>query len=226
MRSITIKGNGKSSKSPDLVIINISTHIIKEELDEALDSMDELTNKLKNSFANIGFNEDDLKTLKFDIKPQYKHIEKGIINKEYKNVFAGFRIRHNLKLEFDFDNTKISDALNCLKNFDEDLEFNLVFSVKDKESMKKEVLINATENARFNAEILAEASSSKLGDLLKIEYNWVDFNFVSDTRFDYDYDYDTYDDVDYAPAVNYRMANITPDEIEISDTVTFVWELI
>ena len=42
--------------------------------------------------------------------------------------------------------------------------------------MKKDLLINATENARFHAEILAEASSAKLGDLLKIDYGWLMLN--------------------------------------------------
>ena len=193
MRTITIKGRGKSVKDPDLAIINISVSIVKEKFDDALDSMNDLIDELKGSLQNIGFEENDLKTITFNIEQKYDYVEKGIINKEYKNKFVGFQINHNLKLEFDFDNNKLSEVFHCLKNFDEKLEFRLHFSVKDKENMKKEVLINATENAKYKAEILAEASSAKLGDLIKIDYDWVDFNFVSRTNLDVYDDYDAYE---------------------------------
>ena len=115
MRTITIKGRGKSVKDPDLAIINISVSIVKEKFDDALDSMNDLIDELKGSLQNIGFEENDLKTITFNIEQKYDYVEKGIINKEYKNKFVGFQINHNLKLEFDFDNNKLSEVFHCLK---------------------------------------------------------------------------------------------------------------
>ena len=179
MRTITIRGKGKSVKKPDLVIFDISLSITKEEFDDALDTINELIGNLKLSLKDIGFNEEDLKTVDFEVEQDYDYVEKGIFNKEYKNKFKGFEITHDLKLEFDLDNDKISEVINCLKDFDEKLDFEIAFSVKDKELMKKEVLTNAAKNAKDNAEILAEATSSQLGDLLKIEYDWIDPDFES-----------------------------------------------
>lgn len=227
MRTITIKGMGNAVKDPDLVIFRIFISILKEEFDDALDSMNELVSNLKISLKEIGFEESDLKTIRMGINPEYDFQGKGIINKEYEKVFIGFRINHDLGLEFDLDNERISDVFDCLKEFDNELKFKLVFSVKDKEAMKKEVLINATKNAKFNAETLAEASSSKLGDLLKIEYDWDNSiktirSFDSSTEFDFD----SYEIPSGSDLFRSKNTNLTPKEIKISDSATFVWELI
>ncbi|WP_458455457.1 SIMPL domain-containing protein [Methanobrevibacter sp.] len=220
MRTITIKGGGKSIKSPDLIILKIEIEITEEEFDVALNSMTDLINKLNDSLENIGFSKNDLKTISYNIERNYDYVKKGIINKEYENKFAGYEISQELKLEFDFDTTILSDVLNSLNEFTEYLDFELIFSVKDKELMKKEVLINATKNAKFNAEILAEASEAKLGQLLKIEYEWDDTDFKSNTQL---YGFEGYS---RRSAVLINQTDIVPEDIEISDVVTFVWELI
>ena len=218
MRTITIKGTGKAIRNPDLVICKISATTLEEEFNDSLESMNKLVDDIKISLKENGFNDDDLKTVTFDINQRYGHVKKGIINKEYQQKFLGFQIEHELKLEFDLDNNKITKLVNCLKKFSDNIEFRLIFTVKDKESMKKEILINATENARFHAEILAEASSAKLGKLIKIDYGWVDVNFESNT--------DLSNAMEFTDAIDYSMMDINPEEIEISDNVTFVWELI
>lgn len=219
MRTITIKGKGKAIRNPDLVICRISATTLEEQYDDSVVAMNKLVDDIKISLKENGFNDGDLKTVSFDINQRYGHVKKGIINKEYQQKFLGFLIEHELKLEFDLDNVKITNLVNCLKKFSDNIEFRLVFSVKDKEGMKKDVLINATENARFNAEILAEASSVKLGKLIKIDYGWVDVNFESDTNL--------YNNMlSHSDTVDYSMMNINPEEIEISDNVTFIWELI
>ena len=220
MRTITIKGGGKSIKSPDLIILKISIEISDEEFDITLNSMTDLISKLKDSLEKIGFNKNDLKTTDYNIARNYDYVQKGIINKEYENKFAGYEISHELKLEFDFDTTILSNVLNAMNEFSEHIDFELIFSVKDKELMKKEVLNDATKNAKFNAEILAEASEAKLGQLLKIEYEWDDTDFKSNTRL---YDFDGYS---RRSAVLINQTNMVPEDIEITDVVTFVWELI
>ncbi len=220
MRTITIKGGGKSTKRPDLIILKISIEITDDEFDVALNSMTDLINNLNDSLENIGFSKNDLKTISYDIERNYDYVKKGIINKEYENKFAGYEISKELKLEFDFDTTILSNVLNSLNEFSEYLDFELIFSVKDKDLMKKEVLINATKNAKFNAEILAEASEAKLGQLLKIEYEWDDTDFKSNTQLY------GFEGCIRRSAVLINQTDIVPEDIEITDVVTFVWELI
>lgn len=220
MRTITVIGKGKSVKEPDLVVLEITITILKKEFDDALESMSKLVDKLKNSLKQIGFEEDDLKTTSFMIDQEYNSVEKGIITKEHSSKFMGFEVMHGLKLEFDLDNEKISEVLNCLNNYDKNLEVELGFSVKEKEEMIKEVLESATKDAKFKAELLANASSVTLGDLIKINCSISDyFYFKSDTSFEDE-------NVSSGLGALFSSGSIMPEEIKISDTVTFEWEII
>ena len=53
MRTITIKGKGKSVRNPDLVICKISASLLKEEFDDSIESMNKLVNDLKLSLKDM-----------------------------------------------------------------------------------------------------------------------------------------------------------------------------
>lgn len=215
MRTISIKGVGKAKRNPDLVIFNISTNVESKEYAKSIENSNRLVNKLKDEFEAIGFEKCDIKTTYYNSRPIYQSVEVGVVSKRYERVLEGYVVEHNLKVEFDLDNDRIDEVINCLKKFENNLTFDINFSVRDRDGMKRDVIVDATRNARFNAEVLAEASSVKLGDLIKIEYNWVDFNFISSTDFDMSMSY-MYDNT---------SMDFAPEEIEITDNVSFVWEI-
>lgn len=80
------------------------------------------------------------------------------------------------------------------------------------------MLRSATINAKRKAEILCEASGVELGQLLAIDYNWGELDIYSHTR------YDMADECLAAPKMMSSI-EIEPDDIETSDTATFVWEI-
>ena len=215
MRTISIKGTGKAKRSPDLVIFNISTSVQSEEYSLSINRSNELVGKLKNDFESLGFERSDVKTVYYNTRPVYESVEVGVIEKRYKRVLIGHEVSHNLKIEFDLDNDRINDVLDCLKKYEKDVEFNIRFSVSDTDGMKRDVIVDATRNAKFNAEVLAEASQVRLGELVKIEYNWVDFSFISHSDIDMCMEYSIDSNVEFSP-----------EDIEITDNVSFVWEII
>jgi hypothetical protein len=82
----------------------------------------------------------------------------------------------------------------------------------------EEILRSATINAKRKAEILCDASGAKLGDLIAIDYNWGELDIYSHTRFDCC-------EEALAP-MKACSIDIDPDDIDVSDTATFVWELV
>lgn len=94
-------------------------------------------------------------------------------------------------------------------------QIDIQFSVKDKDAVSEDLLINATENAKSKAEILARASNVILGDLMNIDYDWAEISFYSPTRYRME---DKVVSEPYAP-------DIEPDDISVSDTVSFIWEI-
>ena len=216
MKTISIKGVGKARRNPDLAIFKISTSTRRKEYSQSIDASNMLVNDLKRDFEEMGFQKDDFKTVSFNTRPIYQSVEVGLVNKTHRMELECFEVSHDLKIEFDLDNDRINEVLKCLKGFGDEVQFAIDFSVKDKQSMKRDVIVDATKTARFNAEVLCEASSVELGDLIMIEYNWVDFNFYS--RSYYDVDANCMCDCD-------EYMEFNPDTIEISDSVSFVWEI-
>lgn len=68
------------------------------------------------------------------------------------------------------------------------------------------------------AEILCDASGAKLGNLIAIDYNWGELDIYSHTRFDCC-------EEAMAP-MKACSIDIDPEDIDVSDTATFVWELV
>lgn len=98
-------------------------------------------------------------------------------------------------------------------------ELNVQFTVKDKEAVDAALLQSACANAKAKAEILTKASGVTLGELVSIDYNWGELHLFSQTQ------YDMEDDCMRMGSAAPTSIEIEPDDIDISDSVTFVWEI-
>jgi uncharacterized protein YggE len=97
-------------------------------------------------------------------------------------------------------------------------ELQIQFTVKDPTKVSEELLRSAAETAKTKAEILCHASSAKLGPLVSINYNWGELDIISRT---------SYELGDCMPmmAASRLAPDIEPDDIDLTDSVTFVWEI-
>ena len=138
----------------------------------------------------------------------------------YKREFAGYACSYRLKLAFDFDSKQLAKVISVIADCGAQPELSIAFTVKNPARVSEELLINATENARAKAEILCKASGSTLGQLLNIDYNWGELNVFSRTS------YDVEDCIQPLMAMSKCAApEIEPDDIDVSDTVAFTWEI-
>ena len=169
--------------------------------------------------AAFGFERSDLKTLNFAVDTEYvTYKERG----EYKQRFVGYKFRHLLKLEFDSDNKRLGKILFALANCPLNPEFRIAYAVKDPEAAKNTLLGKAVKDAMEKAEVLAGAAGVTLKDIQSIDYSWGEINFeVSPMRGDMMMEKRM---APMAAMDSYDM-DIEPDDIEVSDTVTVVWEI-
>lgn len=137
-------------------------------------------------------------------------------NGNYKQIFVGYR---GLKLELDFDSQRLSKLLGAIAVCIADPELNVQFTVKDKEAVDAALLQSACANAKAKAEILTKASGVTLGELVSIDYNWGELHLYSPTR--YEMEADCLMKISAAPTA----MDIEPDDIDVSDSITFVWEI-
>lgn len=219
MRTIRVTGKGQIKVKPDMTRITITLDGLYSDYAETLQRSSEDTERLKELLSAFGFERSDLKTLSFNVDTEYESYRE---NDTYKQRFVGYRFRHILKVEFESDNERLGKILYVLGNCDLKPEFRISYTVKDPEAAKNELLGKAVKDAKEKAAVITAAAGVTLKDIQSIDYSWGEIEFeVSPMN-------RLMKACAPAPAASedacYDM-DIEPDDIEVSDTVTVVWEI-
>ena len=216
MRTIRVTGKGQLSLAPDLTRITMTLEGLCPEYSETLRRSSEDTEALRELLSRFGFARSDLKTLNFSVDAEYESIqERG----SYKQRFVGYRFRHSMKVEFDSDNQRLGRLLYALANAPVKTEFRITYTVKDPESAKNELLGRAVKDAAAKAAVLAEAAGLSLGAIQSIDYSFGELFFEVQPM-----NRMLMADRPLSAKESYDL-NIEPDSIQVSDTVTLVWEI-
>lgn len=218
-KTITVKGIGKASAAPDLVVLSMVLESRDMDYEKAMMNASENIEQLNSSLKKVGFEKDAVKTTGFNVRTDYEY--RRTSDGSGENVFVGYVVSHNLKVEFDFDSKKLAEALAAVGACLAHPQLSVAFTVKDSSALNEEMLRSAAVSARQKAEILCAASGKELGELLSIDYSWGELNVYSNTRYEMEEDC-----MVMAPMMAKSAAiDIAPDDINVSDTVTFVWEI-
>lgn len=215
-RTITVKGIGRASAKPDYVILSMTLESKHQEYETAMNLAADQIQHLNDTLCGIGFEKGSVKTTNFDVRTDYDRVKDR--NGNYHSVFNGYEVTHQLKLAFDFDMARLSKALSAISGCLSHPQLSVAFTVRDATAINEEMLRSATANAHRKAEILCSASGVNLGDLIAIDYNWGELDVYSRTRFDCC-------EEAMAPMMAAKAIDIDPDDIDVSDTATFVWEI-
>ncbi|MDE7325595.1 MAG: SIMPL domain-containing protein [Lachnospiraceae bacterium] len=219
-RTITVKGIGSGSASPDYVTLSMILESKNQNYDKAMDLAEKHIKELTEALNCVGFAKETLKTTNFNVHTEYDNEKDHHGN--WKKVFIGYIVTHNLKLEFDFDMERLSQALNAISGCEAYPQLSVAFTIKDPSGLKEEMLRCACANAKEKAEILCSASGAKLGTLLNIDYNWSEINVISRTG--YRREENALHSV--GTPMKARSIDIQPEDINVRDTATFTWEII
>lgn len=214
-RTITIKGTGNLKIKPDYIQLNFSLVSKNFQYERAMNIASESLEKLYNAIINVGFEKDDVKTRYFDVSTDYDSVKDKYGN--YKKVFRGYKVNHKLILSFDYDMKKLSNALIAISTSLSDPDLSIDFTIKDSEKAKYDLLKEVAIDARKKAEILCEASGYKLGDLIKIDYDWSEITIFSNTKFSMLRE--------QSIVTASKSIDMNPEDIDLEDTATFVWEI-
>ena len=114
----------------------------------------------------------------------------------YKREFAGYACVYRLKLSFDFDSKQLAKVISAIANSGANPELSIAFTVRN------------------------PAKVSEMGQLLSIDYNWGELNIVSRTSYEME---DCL--MPLAAMEKCCSPEIEPDDIDVSDTVAFTWEI-
>lgn len=216
MKTITVKGVGNVSVKPDYIVLSLYLKSIDKDYEKSMELAATKIAQLNKSLENIGFEKDAVKTIDFNVDTDYESKKDRYGN--YYRVFNGYRVSHRLKVSFEFDTKILAKTLSAIAGCVADPELSVNFTVKDSSAVNEALLKSAAENAKKKAEILCLASGASLGDLVNIDYNWGELNIYSNTRYCMEKEC-------MAEMCAPSSIDIEPDDIDLNDSVTFVWEI-
>lgn len=219
-RTIKVTGKGKLLVKPDQIHLFMNLHDTKRTYEEILEQSSKQAEQLKECFVNLGFGQKDLKTTFFRVDAKYENYKH---DGAWKQRMIGYEFRQELKLEFDLDNELLGKVLYALAHCSVSPVFRIDYTVKDIEAVKNELLAKAIQDSKTKAEVLTMAAGVILGEIQKIDYSWDEM------------------EVRCSPAAGMLAAkgsvtlmegaeesydmNIEPDDIDVADTVTVIWEI-
>lgn len=215
MKTITVKGLGKVTKSPDSIIINMKLLSFDKEYDLTMEKATKNLEEINSSLINIGFCKDMIKTTDFNVYTKYDNV---MVENTYKYTFMGYECQQALKIQFDMDIKKLANVCSVISKCNAEPEITVHFTIKNPKELNEELLKSAATNASEKAKILCEATGVKLGDLVNIDYNWHDLNTYSNTNYHLEKRC-------LAASTMQNNIDITPDDIDFSEEVTFIWEI-
>ncbi len=216
---ITVKGIGKLKLAVDWIKISFSLTSCDTDYSTGYEAFAKRIAKLQDAVASVGFKKDDLKASSIKVTTSYKDVKcknNGVT--EYKTVFDGYKFDTDLNISLPFDSKKLGNVLKEVALSEADPKFYINFSVKDEETAKNSLLAAAAQNAKTKAEILCKAVGAKLGKLSSISYNWDEIDIYSNTS--------------YAMERRCLCAgaapdmDFTPEDVELEDSATFVWDIV
>jgi uncharacterized protein YggE len=212
-RLITVRGTGTVSTKPDLIVITLDLALTEKDNESALKRATTELNFLRAALMSVGHDSEALKTTNFTIQTAYEDRKLG---NEWIKQFVGYTCTHALRLEFDLDLPMLGKTLGAITKCQTTPQFDIAFSIKNPAAIRTKLLEEAVTNAVEKARILAKAAGVKLGMIQQIDYSWNEIRLSSHTAMNM-----CYGSAADAPG----FIDMTPDDIDVNDTVTVVWAI-
>lgn len=215
---LKICGKGRIRLRPDTVCAVLTLEGVEKKYADVLQTAQEALEQVKSALEKSGFRKEELKTSDFRVETKYEGArdEKG----EWKQKFVGYQYTHALNLRFPADNMLLGKFISAVANSGAEPVFSFSYTVKDIEHAKEWLLREAVKDCAKKAFVLADAAKVELAGIVEINYSPDDKNFsvrpMQPMRLRAA--------ADSAPAS--LSLDVTPEDIEVADTVTVVWEIV
>ena len=214
IRTMQVTGKAKLSVAPDSTCLLLMLRQVEQKYSDALEAVTNDTEKLRQVVIRLGFDGKDLKTTNFNVEEENRWVRNKETG-ESELVFSGFECKHEMKLSFRNNNDLLGRIIEVLSNCGVNVTFKIRYFVSDPEPVRNVLLSNAIADSRTKAKVLADASDVLLGDIIKVDYSWGKIELSSEPM---------KGEVIPEFLLKSKM-DIVPDNINVNDTVTIVWEI-
>jgi hypothetical protein len=226
-KTLVITATGTANAAPDVIDISFWASSAEFTYEAAANSAKKKMDFLQNGVAKLGIDDKALKTTDYSVRSEYRNVQQK--NGISKRVFVGYKCRHDVALRINLDFELLNKILTVIGKVadtgtDNDASnIDVVFTVRDTDSLKEAVIRNAIKKAKIQANIIADESGVTLAGIKDINYSFSTVNFRSNTRPRLGRTGISDDEVSgYAASA---MSEITPEDVKVKDNITVTWEI-
>ena len=215
MRTIRVTGKANMKVAPDQTKVNLTIRGFAMEYGEALAKSVEDTKQVKDAISFCGIDRESLKTENFYTSEKTKRVEDQYGNSSYRHI--GYDVTHYMSFIFDNNNELLGKVLYELSKLKINPRINVSYVVKDPEIYKVDLIGEAVNDARRKAKAMTQASGVKLGEIIRMDYSYETITFESRQYLDIECS-----EMRYSTAGAFNI-DMTPKDVNMSDTVTIEW---
>ncbi len=201
-RTITVTGSAKVRVRPDTIRIEANLTGTCRDYDDAVALSADSIASLKASISDAGFDPESLRTRGLSVSMTYDRSENG------GRVFAGYAYNHSLRMTIGAEEG-IGRLLGALTSASGAPEFHVSYAVRDPSIPLAEARDAAVKDAALKAQALAQSAGVILGPIVSINYVSNECHFTAGNRM----------------LMSSAGSDITPDDVEFSDSVAVQWEI-
>jgi uncharacterized protein YggE len=211
-RTLTITGRGTASADPDLTVLSFGVVGRDPSYSASVEELNGRVEALREDLEGAGVERTRLKTTSFGVRDDRRYDQDT-----GEHVFLGYEASHRLRLEIPFDRELLNAVLARVASSASEATVTISFDVSDTESLRRRAMRAAVADAQEGARVLADASGATLGEILRIDYSYVE---IRTRRFSYEYASASAMYEASAPA-----PDVEPEALDAEEGVTVVWEI-
>jgi len=163
---ITVSGQGKVYAKPDIALASLGVTTEGSTTQDVISRNTEKMNAVIKAVKDLGVEDKDIQTTNYNLSPLYNYTEAA------GRVFQGYTLEQNVQVKIR-DFSKVGNVLQKATAAGANLVSNVQFTIDNPEQFKQEARAKAIEQAKSNAQNLAQVSGIKLGKLINVYENYV-----------------------------------------------------
>lgn len=164
LRTISVDGTSVIKATPDRATVNISIESTGKDAKEASAQNAIIMNKIQQDILALAITKDNIKTTNYNLYPVYNRKDNG------RQEIIGYSVSNQITVtvdNIDLVGNVIDTAINAGANNINSVEFSL----KDPEAYKNKVLVQAINDAKRKADIIAKTLGKNVVNVVSVNSN-------------------------------------------------------
>ena len=153
--TLSVEGQGQGTATPDMATVTIGVTTQGEDAAKAQNDNAWVSNQIQSAVRSLGIEDKDIQTRNYSFYPNYS------TEKDHRNEVTGYTVNNSVIVvvrDIKLTGKVIDAALNNGAN-----EINsLDFSASDTKAVRKVALLNAVQDARDKADIIAKGLGKRI----------------------------------------------------------------